>query len=121
MRRLRVLLPVTAAVLALDCSSSTPFEVNGYPARSFSLSVGGQIDIQLQTIGPGEYGSPPPLNGATLQFLGVTAPDGIVTPAGVQQVFHFKGIAAGRTIILFHNADSSGLPHPDVIDTVIVR
>ena len=66
-----MLLPVTPR-----CShwvaAPTPFEVNGNPARSFSLSVGGQIDIQLQVIGLEVH--KPTLSGTTLKFLGVTAP-----------------------------------------------
>lgn len=121
MRRCLVLLPATAAVLAVACSSPTPFEVNGIPARSFSLSVGGQLDIQLQVIGPGEYDSPPTLIGATLQFLGASVADGIAVPAGVKQAFHFKGIAAGQTIIVFHSPETSGIVRADIIDTVNVR
>jgi hypothetical protein len=111
---------VTGSMLAAACSSQTPFEVSGVPPSSFALAVGREIAIQMGTVGPGEYVSPPTLIGSSLQFLGVTTPS-FVPPSGVQQVFHFKGVTAGQTVIVFHNTNPSGIFHPDVIDTVNVR
>lgn len=121
MRQHRILLSVIGSLLVAGCNSATPFEVSGVPARSFSLSIGGEIGIQMATVGPGEYVSPPTLTGSALQFLEVTPASGTVVPSGVQQVFHFKGVAVGQTIIVFHHTNPSGTVHPDVIDTVNVR
>lgn len=120
MKRFRVLLSVSGLVLAVACSSRGPLEVWGLPAQSFSLSVGREIDIKMGTAGPGEYVSPPTLTGSSLQFLEVTTP-ALAVPSGAQQVFHFKGVTVGQTIIVFHNTNPPGIFHPDVIDTVNVR
>ncbi len=117
-KRFCVLLSAGGFVLAVACSPG-PLEVSGLPARSFSLSVGWEIDIKMGTVGPGEYVSPPTLNGSSLQFVEVTTPSPV--PSGAQQLFHFKGVAAGQTIIVFHHTNPPGFFHPDVIDTVNVR
>ncbi len=59
--------------------------------------------------------------GSAIEFLSESSPVGVVVPSGVQQVFHFKGVAGGQTIIVFHNTNPAGMIHPDVIDTVAVR
>jgi hypothetical protein len=112
------------ALLALlwttGCHSHGPFEAYGAPSGTFSIAVGQELDIQLRTVGPGEYVSPPTLDGATVAFLRVTA--GTTVPSGVQQVFHFEGVSSGPTILVFHNTNPpGGFAHPDVIDTVNVH
>jgi hypothetical protein len=111
---------VAGSLLALSCSKETPLEVSGMPAKSFAISVGKEIAIQVGTVGPGEFINPPTLTGSSLQFLEVTAP-AVVLPGGVRQIFHFKGVAAGQTVIVFHNTNPSPPFHPDVVDTVNVR
>src|ERR1019366_6804428 len=78
-------------VFAGACGGHGPFEVVGAPSGTFSISVHQQLDIQMGTAGPGEYVSPPTLNGSALEFLSVTA--GETMPSGGSQIFHFKGIA----------------------------
>jgi hypothetical protein len=115
----RPLFGLVAAFLAGACGSRGPFEVYGQPSGAFSVAVGQQIDIKIGTVGPGEYVSPPTLNGSAIAFLSVTA--GAAMPAGTQQIFHFKGVARGQTVVVFQNTNPPGIPHPDVIDTVVVR
>jgi hypothetical protein len=112
---------LVAALLTGACSTSGsgPFEVYGQPSGAFSVAVGQQIDIKIGTAGPGEYVSPPTLNGSAIAFLSVTP--GAALPSGVQQIFHFKGVARGQTVVVFQNTNPPGIPHPDVIDTVVVR
>lgn len=113
-------LVLLAATLSAACSGRGVFEVWGAPSAAFSIAVGQQIDIQMGTAGPGEYVSPPTLNGSTITFLSVTS--GLPVPSGVQQVFHFRGVAGGSTVVVFHNTNPpGGFTHPDVIDTVNVR
>jgi hypothetical protein len=107
--------------LAAACSGAGPFEVYGVPSRSISIKVGQEVNVQMGTVGPGEYVSPPTLGGSAIAFLGVTTPTPV--PSGVEQLFHFKGVARGQAIISFHNTNPPGADgvHPDVIDTVNVR
>jgi len=97
-----------------------PFEANGAPSRSFSIAVGEEIIIQIGGIGP-SYSIPPAITGSAIAFLDVTNPPGVATPGGALQLFHFKGVASGQAIVLFHNPAGSATILPDVIDTVVVR
>jgi hypothetical protein len=58
------------------------------------------------------------MTGSGLQFLDVTTP-GPNTPGGITQVFHFKGIAGGTTVISFVNSNPNG--SVSVVDTVYVQ
>lgn len=108
-------------LLIQACSGNSPLAVYGAPAQTFSISVGQALDIRMQTVGPGEYVSPPAFTGSAIEFLGESSPAGVANPAGVQQLFHFKGVAGGQAIILFHNTNPDGTHYPDVSDTVVVR
>lgn len=108
-----------AAALLIEACGHSPLEVDGAPSGAFSIAVGQEIEISMGTVGPGSYMSPPTLNGAALSFLGVTSPS-VASPGGDEQVFHFKGLATGATIIVFHPTEF-GLARPDVSDTVVVR
>ena len=102
------------------CVGKGPLEVYGQPPGAWSIAVGQDLEINMGTVGPGEFVSPPMLAGSSVIFVDVTS--GPVVPAGARQVFHFKGVLPGPTIIRFHNTGSDpAFAHPDVIDTVIVR
>jgi hypothetical protein len=120
----RTKLPLFALVTAFfvwACSSSkNSLGVYGQPPGTFVIAVGQEIDIQMGTVGPGEYVSPPALMGSAILFVGESSPS-VVVPSGAQQIFHFKGVASGQTIILFHNTSPPGSFRPDVIDIVAVR
>lgn len=111
------LVALTAICLVEACHGVTgPLEVSG-GAASYSIASGQEIDVTLQTAGDGEYLVPPTLSGTSVAFLGMASPAGKNPPGGVRQVFRFRGVAGGQTVILFHNSNLS----PDVSDTVIVR
>ncbi len=79
-----------------------PFETNGIPSRSLSIKAGRELDLTLQTIGPGEYASPPSVSSDVLRFLDVR----LVTPpvpAGPTQRFRFEAVAPGMAVIVFHH------------------
>ena len=59
---------VAACLLLLACSGSDPvaLELNGIPSRQISGSVGQEFRIELQTIGPGSYASPPNIEGTAV-------------------------------------------------------
>ena len=113
------LIALAAALFVEACHGRSPLEVYGTPPGTFSIAVGQEIAIQMGTVGPGEYVSPPTLNGSTIEFLEVTL--GAPVPAGPRQIFHFKGSAGGQTIILFQNTNPDKTHYPDVSDTVVVR
>ena len=75
------------------------------------------MTISIGGVGP-SYDNPPAITGSAIEFLDMTnPPTTVVTPAGAVQLYHFKGVASGQAIVLFHNP--AGLP--EVIDTVVVR
>ena len=110
---------LVATFLSVGCTRS-PLDVFVASTQTFSIAVGQEATIQLGTVGPGEYVNPPTLTCSAIQFLGVSAPPGVAVPSGVRQIFHFKGVASGQAVILFHNT-ATDWHHPDVIDTVNVR
>jgi hypothetical protein len=108
---------LVAAFLVESCHSPTgPLEALGTPA-TFSVVVNQEIDITTQTIGDGEFVVPPTVSGPAVAFLGMAALSGSNPPGGIRQIFRFKGVATGQTIILFHNTNL----RQDVSDTVVVR
>jgi hypothetical protein len=63
---------------------------NVEPGQVIEARVGAQVRMKLQSIGPGEYASPPAGSSSVVQFLDVR----LVTPhvpAGVTQEFGFPG------------------------------
>jgi hypothetical protein len=114
--RLPLFALVTAFLVEACHSPTSPLEVYGTPA-TFSVVVNQEIDITLQTVGDGEFVVPPTLSGPAVAFLGMAALSGSNPPGGIRQVFRFKGVATGQTIILFHNTNL----RQDVSDTVVVH
>jgi hypothetical protein len=81
-----------------------------------TVTVGDPFRVRLQSVGPGEYESPPTLSSPVVQYLGVS----LVTPhvpAGVTQEFAFRAVATGRAIVTFHHTGSN----PPVADTLDVE
>ena len=104
-----------SAFIGQACSTRGPLEVNGVESRTMSLAVGQELGIRLSTVGPGEYSSPPSLSGSAVQFLG-DAYVGPNNPGGPTQLFRFKAVARGRTIVTFqHTARTWALS-----DTIVV-
>ena len=70
---------------------------NGDNGRAVSVRPGDEIDVALQTIGPGEYGVPS-VSSSAVVFSGVsrlTPPN----PGGPRQLFQFRVLAVGRADI----------------------
>jgi hypothetical protein len=115
--RFQLALPLLVAFVIDACRGPSPFEVYGPTAGTFSIVVGQELIIEMGIVGPAFYVSPPTLSGSPLEFIGENAyPSTFNSPAGEPQLFHFKGVAFGQTIITFH-----GQSLPDVVDTVMVR
>jgi hypothetical protein len=92
-----------------------PLETNGLPSRTVSIKAGRQLELTLQTIGPGEYVSPPRVSSAAIRFLEVR--QGTPVPAGVTQIFRFEAVSPGVAIIVFQHK----LQGPTIEDTVNVH
>jgi hypothetical protein len=107
---------IIAAALGLTACGPEPLSQNGVPGKTLSVNVGQTLDLKLQSIGPGEYVSPPVISSTAIRFLGVSAV-GPAVPAGVTQTFSFQAVAPGSAIIVFHHSAQN----PVVEDTVEVR
>lgn len=108
---------IVIALLA-SCGSDNPvaISITGDTSRAFTVPAGSQFSVTLQTIGPGEYASPPSLSSSAVQFRDVADVSPYV-PAGPTQRFRFLAVAPGSTIVRFTHTGST----PIVEDTVLVR
>lgn len=106
---------VAAALLLTACAAEplSPGEVSG---GRLSVNVGQSLSLKLQTIGPGEYASPPEISSAAIRFVGVSLV-GPAVPAGPTQVFRFQAVARGLAVISFRHTGTN----PMIQDTVDVR
>lgn len=113
----RTVCVVTCFAVCISCTRDTsPLEVVGAPSRTINVNVSEEFRIRLQTIGPGEYKSPPEVSGTAIRFLDVTHPTWNV-PAGPTQSFRFQALARGQAVVWFRHSGQS----PDLVDTVVVR
>lgn len=83
----------------LGCGE-TPLEVNGSPSQTLSIKAGRELELSLQTIGPGEYASPPLVSSAVVRFLDVQLMTPAV-PARPRQRFRFEAVRPGATVSVF--------------------
>src|SRR4051794_29351663 len=96
LRAFRYLLLLSAGLGTLDCRADELVALKGSERnRRVSAAVGDHIEITLQTIGPGEYSSPPAISSAAVTFLDVVG-CGDPVPAGPTQCFRFRAAARGQ-------------------------
>jgi hypothetical protein len=75
-----------------------PIILSGEDAgRTISVPAGAEIDLTLQTIGPGEYGEPQ-LSSEAVRFLDVPYVSPPI-PAGPTQLFRFEAVSPGEATI----------------------
>jgi hypothetical protein len=114
---------VMAACVAAGCSSSGSETISLYnddSGRTVVAAVGDRIEVTLQTIGPGQYGTPSS-SSATVRFLGESSPPGQPNPGGVRQLYRFEVVAPGRADITIPHGGSQPLaPRPPFEFTVDV-
>ncbi len=91
---------VASLLLALSCGprGKTHALDGAASGTSVMASVGDQMDVTLQTIGPGEYAAPG-LSSSAVRYLGVSLV-GPAIPAGPTQRFVFEVVATGSTEIV---------------------
>jgi len=120
-------LTCTAALLftTLSCGGKNPFSVSmidikGSNSQSFTVPAGSEFAVTLQTIGPGEFASPPTVSSGSVQFRDVSLISPYV-PAGPTQQFRFNATTRGSAIIVFQHTGAGGPEMLPVEDTVQVR
>lgn len=69
----------------------------GDAGKTTMAAVGDTIEVTLQTIGPGQYGTPV-VSSKAVVFLG-ESPAGQPNPGGPRQLFRFEVVASGRAEI----------------------
>jgi hypothetical protein len=116
-------LTCTAVLLftTLSCGAKNPVSVSLKSNSSQTLTVpaGTEFSVTLQTIGPGEFASPPTVSSRAVQFLDVSTV-GPNAPAGPKQQFRFNATTRGNAIIVFRHT-GAGVPEMlPVEDTVRV-
>jgi hypothetical protein len=115
---LAVAAAMAALGLALGCGSAespatTISLTNADHGRSIAVLVGDEIEITLQTIGPGEYGTPVVSSGSgSIRFLGEGSP-GPQNPGGVRQLFRFEAVAPGGAEISIPHMGGFPVPPRD--------
>ena len=109
--------PLIGLILLTACGSEDSTSPDPDQNRGETLSVvASQVFIvTLQSVGPGEYVSPPAISSSAVHFLGVTL--GEPVPAGPTQRFRFQAVQSGRAVITFRHTGQS----PTVQDTVVVQ
>jgi hypothetical protein len=107
---------VIAFVVACGSDNPVGISMTGSTSRTFTVPSGSQFSVTLQTIGPGEYSSPPGLSSSAVQFRDVADVCPCV-PAGPTQRFRFLAAGPGSAIVSFTHTDRN----PIVEDTVLVR
>jgi hypothetical protein len=117
-RTQRRLIPIIAIALIAACGGDNPvaISITGSTSRTFTVPAGSQFSVTLQTIGPGEYSSPPALSSSAIQFRDMADVCPCV-PAGPTQRFRFLAAGPGSAVVRFTHTDRN----PMVEDTVLVR
>jgi hypothetical protein len=98
LRRVQATLLGLAAACAIGSCDSATFDL-GYAANGTTLNVGrgDQINVTLQSIGPGFY-EPPQISSAAVRFSGM-GDAGLPNPGGVRQLFMFEATSFGTATI----------------------
>jgi hypothetical protein len=111
-------LPLRGLIVALGLTGcgQAALEANGVPSHTLSITTGRELEITLQTIGPGEYASPPVVSSTDVRFLDVRVVTPAV-PAGPTQRFRFEAVGQGVAVIVFHHTGQN----PTIEDTIIVH
>lgn len=112
------IVPILAIVTASACGETNPVSVSikGSTSQSLTVTAGTPFSVTLQTIGPGEYISPPTVSSGAVHFLDVSLVSPYV-PAGPTQRFRFDATARGKAIIVFQHTGNNRA----VEDTIDVR
>jgi hypothetical protein len=110
-------LAVLTVLLAVSCHSSSnrdgPHRINldtSSNGNTVAVAPGDEIDVTLQTIGPGQYETPTVSSGS-IRYLG-EFPAGLPNPGGVRQLFRFEAVTLGRADIMIPHTNAPPVPQP---------
>jgi hypothetical protein len=113
----------TAVLPAMGCDSTGRQTIslsNADSGTTVVAAVGDKIEVTLQTIGPGQYGTPSS-SSVSVMFLGESSPPGQPNPGGVRQLYRFEVVASGRAdITIPHSGSLPQNPRPAFAITVEV-
>jgi len=70
---------------------------NGDNGRVLSVALDDEIDVTLQTIGPGQYDEHPSVSSPAVAFSKVSIL--MPVPGGPRQLFQFRAVTAGHAVI----------------------
>ncbi len=104
------------ALVGIAACHASATTVTGPAKGSFAVSRGSDFTLVLQTVGPGEYASPPAVSSGSVHFLGVSQAAATV-PAGPTQEFRFHAASVGQAVIVFQHTGSN----PPIADPILVR
>lgn len=109
---------IIAVAFLAACGGDSPagLSFTGSTSRTLAVPAGTAFSVTLQTIGSGEYSSPPSVSSSSVQFRDVAQTE-FAVPAGPTQRFRFFAVSAGDAIVRFTHTDSN----LTVEDTVQVR
>lgn len=82
--------------------------------KTIEAALGQEIEITLQTIGPGRYGTPS-ISSRALRFIDVVF--GAPVPGGPTQIFRFSTEETGSAMITITHTESN----PDFTADIVVR
>jgi hypothetical protein len=114
MSRLAPLIGLTLLAACGSDESASPDPTSSH-GETISVVSSQAFFITLQTVGSGEYISPPQISSSAVRFTDVFP--GNPGPAGPTQRFLFQAVQSGRAVITFHHTGQS----PTVQDTVQVQ
>ncbi len=112
----RVARIVAVGAIVAGCQTPTAVSIASSTSQRISAKVGQEVDIKLQTIGPGAYDSLPSVSSPIAKFVSMSYV-GPFVPAGPTQLFKFMAVAPGDAIVDFRNPVQSRT----VEDTISVR
>ena len=95
----RYLVGAAVGLVCLGCypdpgSVELTREDNG---RDIGLALHQDVNVTLQTIGPGQFGKPE-ISSSAVEFGGMTSP-GPPNPAGPTQLYRFRTVSDGTTVV----------------------
>lgn len=110
------LLTLLSLVLLAGCDAADPVAPDQIGGETIAVPANQAFGITLQTIGPGEFTSPPRVTSTSVRFVAMEYPAAVV-PAGVTQRFQFQALRPGRAVITFGHTITDLV----VQDTIIVQ
>jgi hypothetical protein len=122
-RALSVLFAMAALFSADACYGRGPYEVTltlgvSRPSRSIYGSMGRDVLDTVANPGGGISYTPPSISGNSVAYVGVSC--AVPSSNTCDQVFHFRAVATGETIVTYRGVGGTQAV-ANVVDTVVVR